>query len=189
MSHGTDHRSARPCDPLFNGRKSRLFRSLRARRGDAPISRKRCGTSCAACRGRRWRSARYCALQGGTTAAKGSAPAVRGCSSDGRALQSHCRGQGFDSPQLHHARRSFRPVPDPDIAARTADLRLRGAAEDGVSGSREGNPSPSRTRATGRSCRGSRGCRSARRARDSRSRRAIPCCEDAYAPGRGTAGR
>ena len=24
-----------------------------------------------------------------------------GCSSDGRALQSHCRGQGFDSPQLH----------------------------------------------------------------------------------------
>jgi hypothetical protein len=28
---------------------------------------------------------------------------VRGCSSDGRALQSHCRGQGFDSPQLHHA--------------------------------------------------------------------------------------
>ncbi len=25
----------------------------------------------------------------------------RGCSSDGRALQSHCRGQGFDSPQLH----------------------------------------------------------------------------------------
>jgi hypothetical protein len=27
----------------------------------------------------------------------------RGCSSDGRALQSHCRGQGFDSPQLHQA--------------------------------------------------------------------------------------
>lgn len=26
---------------------------------------------------------------------------VGGCSSDGRALQSHCRGQGFDSPQLH----------------------------------------------------------------------------------------
>ena len=26
---------------------------------------------------------------------------ARGCSSDGRALQSHCRGQGFDSPQLH----------------------------------------------------------------------------------------
>jgi hypothetical protein len=25
----------------------------------------------------------------------------RGCSSDGRALQSHCRGQGFESPQLH----------------------------------------------------------------------------------------
>ena len=33
------------------------------------------------------------------------APGVRGCSSDGRALQSHCRGQGFDSPQLHHPRR------------------------------------------------------------------------------------
>lgn len=39
--------------------------------------------------------------------AKGSAsrvslgPRRRGCSSDGRALQSHCRGQGFDSPQLH----------------------------------------------------------------------------------------
>lgn len=29
------------------------------------------------------------------------APRVRGCSSDGRALQSHCRGQGFDSPRLH----------------------------------------------------------------------------------------
>ena len=26
---------------------------------------------------------------------------MRGCSSVGRALQSHCRGQGFDSPQLH----------------------------------------------------------------------------------------
>ena len=25
----------------------------------------------------------------------------RGRSSDGRALQSHCRGQGFDSPRLH----------------------------------------------------------------------------------------
>lgn len=30
----------------------------------------------------------------------------RGCSSAGRALQSHCRGQGFDPPQLHVARRS-----------------------------------------------------------------------------------
>ncbi len=29
---------------------------------------------------------------------------MRGCSSDGRALQSHCRGQGFDSPQLHQPR-------------------------------------------------------------------------------------
>ena len=26
---------------------------------------------------------------------------ARGCSSAGRALQSHCRGQGFDPPQLH----------------------------------------------------------------------------------------
>ncbi len=26
---------------------------------------------------------------------------IRGCSSAGRALQSHCRGQGFESPQLH----------------------------------------------------------------------------------------
>ena len=26
---------------------------------------------------------------------------ARGCSSDGRALQSHCRGQEFDPPQLH----------------------------------------------------------------------------------------
>ncbi len=24
-----------------------------------------------------------------------------GCSSSGRALQSHCRGKGFESPQLH----------------------------------------------------------------------------------------
>lgn len=29
-------------------------------------------------------------------------PMDRGRSSDGRALQSHCRGQGFDSPRLHH---------------------------------------------------------------------------------------
>src|SRR3569623_428215 len=28
----------------------------------------------------------------------------RGCSSDGRALQSLCRGQGIDSPQLHQTR-------------------------------------------------------------------------------------
>ena len=26
---------------------------------------------------------------------------IRGCSSAGRALHSHCRGQGFDPPQLH----------------------------------------------------------------------------------------
>src|SRR5678816_3489338 len=26
---------------------------------------------------------------------------TRGCSSAGRALHSHCRGQGFDPPQLH----------------------------------------------------------------------------------------
>ncbi len=35
----------------------------------------------------------------------------RGCSSVGRARQSHCRGQGFDSPQLHRVlslRRPFR---------------------------------------------------------------------------------
>ena len=25
------------------------------------------------------------------------------CSSAGRALQSHCRGQGFESPQVHYA--------------------------------------------------------------------------------------
>ena len=31
----------------------------------------------------------------------GALPGMRGCSSVGRALQSHCRGQGFDSPQLH----------------------------------------------------------------------------------------
>ena len=29
------------------------------------------------------------------------AASLRGRSSDGRALQSHCRGQGFDSPRLH----------------------------------------------------------------------------------------
>ena len=53
------------------------------------------------------------ALQGVEQAARGPLPIrlnlpgfggrlkARGCSSDGRALQSHCRGQGFDSPQLH----------------------------------------------------------------------------------------
>ena len=35
----------------------------------------------------------------------GRLPRMWGCSSDGRALQSHCRGQEFDPPQLHHARR------------------------------------------------------------------------------------
>ena len=40
-------------------------------------------------------------LRAGFSAAKEPLPAARGCSSDGRALQSHCRGQGFDSPQLH----------------------------------------------------------------------------------------
>ena len=50
-------------------------------------------------------------LQGGKIAAREPLPGpelarvhlngARGCSSDGRALQSHCRGQGFDSPQLH----------------------------------------------------------------------------------------
>src|SRR5438093_13476697 len=52
-------------------------------------------------------------LQGGKIAAREPLPKrpvpigpaawleARGCSSDGRALQSHCRGQGFDSPQLH----------------------------------------------------------------------------------------
>ena len=32
----------------------------------------------------------------------------RGCSSAGRALQSHCRGQGFDPPQLHRCVRMYR---------------------------------------------------------------------------------
>ena len=41
------------------------------------------------------------ALHGEESAARGAVQPVRGCSSDGRALQSHCRGQGFDSPQLH----------------------------------------------------------------------------------------
>ena len=31
------------------------------------------------------------------------AASLRGRSSDGRALQSHCRGQGFDSPRLHQS--------------------------------------------------------------------------------------
>src|SRR5260370_11285870 len=29
-------------------------------------------------------------------------PAMWVCSSDGRALESHSRGQGFESPQIHH---------------------------------------------------------------------------------------
>jgi hypothetical protein len=32
----------------------------------------------------------------------------RGCSSVGRAPQSHCGGQGFESPQLHHHRPNLR---------------------------------------------------------------------------------
>ena len=34
----------------------------------------------------------------------------RGRSSDGRALQSHCRGQGFDSPRLHQIRKFNAPA-------------------------------------------------------------------------------
>jgi hypothetical protein len=34
-------------------------------------------------------------------------PMRRGRSSDGRALQSHCRGQGFDSPRLHQPKSLF----------------------------------------------------------------------------------
>ena len=34
----------------------------------------------------------------------------RGCSSVGRALESHSRGQGFDSPQLHQKSSLIQPV-------------------------------------------------------------------------------
>ena len=34
----------------------------------------------------------------------------RGRSSVGRALQSHCRGRGFESPRLHHIGQEKRPV-------------------------------------------------------------------------------
>ena len=52
------------------------------------------------------RIARKAVLRRPRSPANGVAPdhgrdTRRGCSSDGRALQSHCRGQGFDSPQLH----------------------------------------------------------------------------------------
>src|SRR5437867_4890746 len=44
----------------------------------------------------------------GSTGSSGREPfGRRGCSSVGRALQSHCRGQGFDSPQLHTLRLLF----------------------------------------------------------------------------------
>ncbi len=39
----------------------------------------------------------------GVAAIGAASPWARGRSSDGRALQSHCRGQGFDSPRLHHS--------------------------------------------------------------------------------------
>ena len=42
--------------------------------------------------------ARYCKPR---TEPLGAFSDARGRSSDGRALQSHCRGQGFDSPRLH----------------------------------------------------------------------------------------
>src|SRR5277367_5130238 len=48
-------------------------------------------------------------------------PARRGCSSDGRALQSHCRGQGFESPQLHQEVRARARQPP-----RPSALRARG---------------------------------------------------------------
>ncbi len=38
----------------------------------------------------------------GTLAIWSARPGAWGRSSAGRALQSHCRGQGFDSPRLHH---------------------------------------------------------------------------------------
>ena len=36
------------------------------------------------------------------TLGKQSEPVLRGCSSVGRALAWHARGQGFNSPQLHY---------------------------------------------------------------------------------------
>jgi hypothetical protein len=53
----------------------------------------------------------------------------RGCSSVGRALQSHCRGQGFESPQLHHASSRARHLRSADAP----DNRYKGIALDAAS--------------------------------------------------------
>ena len=45
---------------------------------------------------------------------------VRGCSSVGRALPWHGRGQGFDSPQLHHLVQGPRPQPAGRVVISTA---------------------------------------------------------------------
>ncbi len=58
---------------------------------------------------------------------------LRGCSSVGRALLSHGRGQGFDSPQLHWGlaslRRVIRPAVDLEPSGRGAKLAIWGCGE------------------------------------------------------------
>ena len=76
----------------------------------------------------------------------------RGCSSVGRARQSHCRGQGFDSPQLHRVAR-WRLAPGSGAALRrcSASGGRSGATESqcaGVAGAPSGGQvSASRARA------------------------------------------
>jgi hypothetical protein len=61
-------------------------------------------------------SARVSCGSAGRLLDKGKAPNLngadlRGRSSDGRALQSHCRGQGFDSPRLHQGSQALTQSP------------------------------------------------------------------------------
>ena len=60
--------------------------------------------------------------------------AVWGCSSVGRALEWHSRGQGFDSPRLHLARRTCRRI-DEFWFAGIAQLVEHNLAKVGVAGS------------------------------------------------------
>ena len=69
---------------------------------------------------------------------------MRGCSSVGRALQSHCRGQGFDSPQLHsprltrHGFRLGKSCPPPLGRTESSNDGARGTSREVKANGQEG---------------------------------------------------
>ncbi len=65
---------------------------------------------------------------------------LRGCSSVGRALAWHARGQGFDSPQLHPKYSKRKPAPERAFSFRAADRARANPARAGPSTTRSAHP-------------------------------------------------